>query len=232
MLMLVVACLNVPGAHASGRSFGTWPVLGLAFLLALINFAFLVRHVGKNEALIAQYRAVGAAVPRGSYVLPVHTIPKDGEIRPLLHAGGYLVIDRGAIIPYLFSGDRGDPMKYFRYHKRPYWPDEQWYRDRLTWDTAVERTFEVEGRTYAWRFKKPSGEQFWKQVDLTPVDWNRIACGYDYLLMTLPADSKFIGVPTRLVRANGAAALLAVDKSACHPEAMVEHEVRLSTEHY
>jgi hypothetical protein len=232
LLMVLLACLNVPGAQASGRSFETLPVLGLAFLLALMNFAFLVRHVGKNEVLMSQYRELGAAVPRGSYVLPIHTIPKDGEIRPLLHAGGYLVADRGAVIPYLFSGDRGDPMKYFRYRKRPYWPDEQWYRDRLVWDEADERTFDMGGRSYTWRFKYSKAEKFWEPVSLTPVDWNRVACRYDYLLMTRPVDEKLISVPTHLIRANSAAALVAVDKSACHPEAIVDPAVRLETEHY
>ncbi len=230
-IMVLLASLNMPGPHASGRSFETLPVLGLAFLLAMVNFAYLMRHVGKAEASITQYRDLGRAIPQGSYVLPIHTIAKDGEIRPLLHAGAYLVADRNAVIPYLFSGDRGDPMKYFRYRHRPYWPEEEWYRARLAWDRATEQSYEVGGRTYTWRFQYSKQEQTWEPAELVPVDWNQVACRYDFLLMTLPVDMKLIGVPTRPIRANDTAALVAVDKSACQPDLLVKRAVRLSSEH-
>jgi len=51
-------------------------------------------------------------------------------------AASFAVIDRHAWIPYLFSGNRGNPMKYFRYTHRPDAPDESWYRTRL--DSSVD----------------------------------------------------------------------------------------------
>lgn len=230
-IMALLASLNMPEPQSRGRSFEALPVLGLAFLLAVANFAYLMRHVGKAEASITQYRDLGKAIPEGSYVLPIHTIPKDGTIRPLLHAGAYLVADRNAVIPYLFSGDRGDPMKYFRYRERPYTPDEDWYRARLSWDKATEQTFEAGGRIYSWRFQYSTRDKTWAPEEFVPVDWSRVACRYDFLLMTLPVDVKLIGVPTRPVLANETAALVAVDKSACRSNLSVKRTVRLPTEH-
>jgi hypothetical protein len=231
LLMILLACLNVPGPKSSGAVFGTLPVLVLAFALAAVNFVYLVRHVGKNEASITQYRQLGAAVPVGAYVLPVHTIAKDGEVRPLLHAAAYLVADRGAVIPYLFSGDRGDPMKYFRYRARPYWPAEDWYVEQRKWRAGTPRTYRLQGQDYTWRFAYSPRNFYWEPLDMVPVDWNRVACRYDFLLMTLPADMSLIGVPTHPVRANDTAALVAVDKSVCRPELVVNPPVQLSSEH-
>jgi hypothetical protein len=39
----------------------------------------------------------------------------------------YAVTDRAALEPYLFSGDAGHPMKYFRYRQRPPAPPQRWY---------------------------------------------------------------------------------------------------------
>jgi hypothetical protein len=98
----------------------------------------------------------------------------------------HAVLDRGALNPYLFSGNFGDPMSYFRYKNLPYAPDFQWYRAQM------------QGR-------KQDGE----------VDWNRVACTYDYILVTMPYDAVFIRVPTLEVASNEAAALLAVNRQAC-----------------
>jgi hypothetical protein len=231
LLMLLIAALNVPGPGSSGRAFNTWPMIGLAFLLALMNFTFLVKHIGKYESLLTRYRAVGDVVPAGSYVLPVNTIPKDGSLRPLLHAGAYLVTDRNSVIPYLFGGDRGDPMKYFRYRQRPYRPEEEWYRAQLAWSGDMERTYMVAGRPYTWKFKFSQSSQHWETAELIPIDWNRVACQYDFLLMTQPINTALIGVPTRWIRSNEAAALLAVDKSACRPDEISNELVKMSSEH-
>jgi hypothetical protein len=102
----------------------------------------------------------------------------------------HAVLDRGALDPYLFSGNFGDPMSYFRYRNLPYAPDFQWYRAQM---------------------------QGLKQD--SEVDWNRVACSYDYILITMPYDTAFIRVPTDKVASNDAAALLAVDKQACRPGA-------------
>ena len=230
LLMLILACLNVPGPASSGVPFNTWTVLAMAALLSTVNFAYLVRHVGKYETLLSQYRALGDTVPAGSYVLPIHTIVRDGELRPLLHAASYLVVDRGAVIPYLFGGDRGDPMKYFRYRERPYRPEEDWYRARMKWDRAVPQTYEVAGQTYTWKFEYSKQDGLWALADLVPIDWNRVACRYDFLLATVPIDTRLIGTPTRAIRTTDAASLLTVDRTACHPNQIANRPVRLPSE--
>jgi hypothetical protein len=135
------------------------------------------------------------------------------------------------VIPYLFSGDRGDPMKYFRYRTRPYWPEEDWYVEQRKWRAGTPWTYRLQGQDYTWRFAYSKRNFYWEPLDLVPVDWNRVACQYDFLLMTLPADMSLIGVPTHSVRANNTAALVAVDKSACRPQLVVNPPVQLSSEH-
>lgn len=215
VLMLLLAVLNV--ADTDCASFATPTVLGLALVLCLANLGFLVRHVGKYEQELNRYRDLARMIPADSRVLPIHTRPKDGNLRPLLHAGGYVVVDRAAVIPYLFAGDRGDPMKYFRYLHRPYWPQEDWYRARLGWDRAIEQTYVVEGETYRWRLFPAKAQGQWHTADLIPVDWNSIACTYDYLLATSPIDPKMIEAPVRRIGSNESAELFAVDRSACRP---------------
>ena len=48
---------------------------------------------------------------------------------PFLHVDGFVTIDREAVGPYVFAGDNGNPMKYFRYIRRPYDPPLTWYGD-------------------------------------------------------------------------------------------------------
>jgi hypothetical protein len=230
-LMLLLACLNLPDASTSGRTFDTLPVLALAGLLAIGNLAYLVRHVGRDDALLTRYREVATWIPRGATVLPIYTRQREGVISPFMHAGSLLVVDRGAVIPYLFSSDRGDAMKYFRYVKRPYMPDEGWYKDQLLWDKGVEQTYEVGGRPYTWRFIYSKTDKEWQMLDLSYVDWNRVACDYDFLMVTMPVEMSMVHVPTRRVRANDAAALLAVDKVACQPDQIVKRRVHLPSEH-
>lgn len=229
-LCLMFACLYLADESPSSRGFDSLPVLALASLLAVTNFAYLVIHLGKDNAAIVRYREVVASLPAGSYVLPVYTQPLY-ELSPLLHAGAYAVLERSAVSPSLFSRDRGDPMKYFSYRHRPYTPDEWWYLALQKWNDAVEATYTVEGQTYRWRFYFSRPQRQWVMMDLAPVDWNRIACEYDFLLVTVPFEPSHIRIPTRTTAANETAALLAVDKQACRPEVRQERRIRLPQEH-
>jgi hypothetical protein len=47
------------------------------------------------------------------------------------------------------------------------------------------------------------------------VDWARVACNYDYILVAKPFDFGLIGVPTTPAFENAVAALLKVDRGAC-----------------
>jgi len=183
-LMLLLACLRLPTGESAGRALGNLWVLGLATLLAVTNLVYVARPLVSNDAWINRYRAVAAYIPKGSYVLPVHT---ETRLPHLLHVASHIVLDRGAIIPYLFSLESGAPMTYFNYKQPRYSPDHQWYRAQRSAATAADDA----------------------------VNWNRIACDYDFLMVTMPFDPHLIAVPTVTVAANEAATLLAVDKRSC-----------------
>jgi hypothetical protein len=105
--------------------------VALAAILVGVNLAALSLHFWKDSNWLASYRATVAKIPVHATVLPIYTDERTGIPLERLHFASYAVIDRQALIPYLFAGDRGNPMKYFRYLHRPYTPDELWYRDRM-----------------------------------------------------------------------------------------------------
>jgi hypothetical protein len=100
--------------------------------LAIAELVGVGAHLAPWQAWLAEYRALTLAVPAGADVLPVYTRPLENRWRPFNHAAALAVlVDRGAIVPNLFSGDRGQPMKYFRYVQRRYEPDGGWYVHRM-----------------------------------------------------------------------------------------------------
>jgi len=111
--------------------------LSLAVMLATGHFAYLARHFIAEQNWVTQYRDVIAAIPEHGRVLPVYTRGGEGAVVPFLHVSGYISTDRAGIEPYVFAGDNGNPMKYFRYNRRPYDPPEVWYgdipRDPIDW---------------------------------------------------------------------------------------------------
>jgi hypothetical protein len=128
---LVAACLALPQRRQAPLA------VALATLLALGNLAYLARHFMAERAWLEQYRAVVAAIPEHGRVLPVYTHGREGSVVPFLHVSGFVSMDRAAVEPYVFAGDNGNPMKYFRYNHRPYDPPEVWYgdipRDPVDW---------------------------------------------------------------------------------------------------
>jgi len=225
VVFLIFACLQM-SADSAGRAFESPPVLALALALALANLGYLAQHLGRSNAWLARYRQIVASIPAGAQVLPVDTQP---GIWGATHAGSFVLLDRAALTPYLFSADRGDPMSYFRYRHRTYTPSESWYRVQKEWSAATENSYEVQGRLYTWRFTHSAKSNEWRMADLAPVTWNLVACNYEYLLMMRPFDANLIGVATRTVASNEAAALLAVDRQPCRPSTG-HSEVRLPRE--
>ncbi len=213
VVFLIFACLHMSD-QSSGRPFESAPVLGLALALTLVNLGYLAKHLNRSSAWIGRYRQIVALIPAGARVLPVDTHP---GIWGATHVGSFVLLDRAALTPYLFSADRGDAMRYFHYLHRPYAPSESWYRVQKEWSSAIENSYEVQGRRYTWRFTHSEKSNEWQTADLAPVNWNLIACDYDYLLFTQPFDANLIGTATRIVDSNEAAALLAVDKQPCGP---------------
>jgi hypothetical protein len=127
-LFTILGLLNLPLRQPGAVARTNFAATGLAAALALANLAYLAHHFREDNAWMAQYRAVVANIPRHAAVFPIYTATHQRSIYPKLHAAAFAVIERHAVIPYLFSGDLGSPMKYFRYAHRPYAPNELWYR--------------------------------------------------------------------------------------------------------
>jgi hypothetical protein len=127
LIFLIIGVLNLPGRPRPPAARGPVLAIASACLLALINLAYLGKHMRAESRFMGQYRAIVASIPEHGRVLPIYTGHKDGTANPYLHLAAFAVIDRGVMIPYLFSGDTGAPMKYFRYVHLPYAPEETWY---------------------------------------------------------------------------------------------------------
>jgi len=133
-LFVVFGLLSLPPRQPSAGSRLTLPAIALASAVACVNLGYLAVHFAKENEWLAQYRAVVANIPEQGAVLPVYTGRRTANIYDHLHTASFAVIDRHALTPYLFTGDRGNPMKYFRYTNRPYTPDEFWYQSSLDRD--------------------------------------------------------------------------------------------------
>jgi hypothetical protein len=138
---LITACLALPRRGVTTQPRREAIALALAVLLAVGNFAYLTRHFIAEQNWITQYRDVVAAIPEHGRVLPIYTTGGEGAVVPFLHVSGYIAMDRAAVEPYVFAGDNGNPMKYFRYNHRPYDPPEIWYgdipRDPIDWQRVA-----------------------------------------------------------------------------------------------
>ncbi len=126
-LFVVLARVHLADEASTRTPLGGIFSLTLVALLSLLNLGYLALHVPRNDAWGMEYRALVARIPNGASVLPIYTGGREGAVAPRLHMGSYAVMDRAALNPYLFSGDAGHPMKYFRYRQRPYTPPQRWY---------------------------------------------------------------------------------------------------------
>jgi len=141
-LFLILACAHLRESGAPQK--GVWRplfIMPFAVALAVCNLAWLVAYTSKHNAWGNSYREIVATVPRGAYVLPIYTSAMNQDVYPLLHMGSFVVTDRGAVIPSLFSGKSGSHLKYFRYKATLYSPPEFWYndvgRDLVSWPAVA-----------------------------------------------------------------------------------------------
>ena len=192
------------------------PALAAAVVLAAVNLIYIGWHLEDDNAWMQQYRAVVGGIPRGATVLPIYTRPH-ATYGHLEHADSFVLLDRQGLTPYIFAGNLGDPMSYFSFLRPPYAPVEQWYQLQAIWNRSPVLTFRTQGQSYSWRFRYNPDEHDWQPAVLAPVSWGAVACQYSYIIATQPYDAGAIEVPTRILAANASAALLAVDRSACHP---------------
>jgi hypothetical protein len=125
----IAACLALPRPDPVAHPRRESVAFLLAALLAVGNLAYLARHFITQARWVAQYRSVVAAIPEHGRVFPIYTRGGDGSVVPFLHVSAFVSSDRAALEPYVFAGDNGNPMKYFRYVHRPYDPTEVWYGD-------------------------------------------------------------------------------------------------------
>jgi hypothetical protein len=131
----------------------------LVVLAVLCNLIYLGNRLHADSVWLSHYREVLRAIPQHSRVFPIYSDHRQGAVMPYFHVGSFVVTDRAGVIPSLFSGDRGDPMKYFRYVHAPYAPNGEWY---------------VQGRSVDWS-KVVSRNQY--LVVMKPFDSERIPIG-------------------------------------------------------
>jgi hypothetical protein len=206
-LFVLLAMLHLPPENSQGKEFSAPSALALATLLATVNLAYLVLHIGPADAWISRYRGVLRSVPEGASVLPVYSHPMV-TLMPFVHAASFIVLDRGGITPYLFGGDDGDPMIYFRYRNRPYEPKWMWY-DAQRLRSLVAR-MRAAGLPLNSQLVRSDGRKPWYEKTPAP-NWQRVACDYQFILVTVPFDQSLIGVATHTIAANASGALLRVD---------------------
>ena len=120
-------CASLPAGPSAASGMGSRVVLGGATLLLAANLYYLGGELNIQRAWLTQYRALLTAVPSGARVLPIYTGVHALTRFPFLHVGTFVETDRQGIDPYLFAGDQGQPMKYFRYRNHPYAPHNTWY---------------------------------------------------------------------------------------------------------
>lgn len=212
-LFVILAVLHLPPEGSQGEEFCALSVLALVTLLTIGNLAYLMLHVGQGNVWMARYRGVVQSVPERASVLPVYSLPMVTSM-PFVHAASFVVLDRGGITPYLFGGDDGDPMLYFRYRNRPYEPKGNWYdAERLRNLAARMRAV---GLPLNSQLVRTDGRTPWYEKTAAP-QWQRVACDYEFILVTMPFDRALIGVTTHTIAANESAALLKVDadKASC-----------------
>lgn len=161
--------------------------LGLAFLLACINLALLAYEMVPQNAAMGRYKALAAAIPASSVVLPIDTLPAIGRYEPFSEAGAYATLLSGAVTPYIFAADKIAHMPYFRLtHPRPYSPCVYWYTDP----------------------QQPCTDWYTEPSD--GISWERIQQEYRYLLVTVPWDPARIPLRYSIVKSNDVAALLQI----------------------
>jgi hypothetical protein len=129
-LFVVLGRAHLAEDSPSRPAFAGTLALPLAVLLVTLNLIYIAMHLVRQDAFAAGYRQIVQQIPRGATVLPVYTGGKEGKLAPRLHIGSWAVTERDALTPYLFTGDGGHPMKYFRYKQRPYAPPEMWYASK------------------------------------------------------------------------------------------------------
>ena len=100
-LLFAVACaLIASGGSAIGRRAA--PVMvALVWIVASVQYAAM----SGMDARVRDIVAAGRHVPRGSTLLPLmfETNAGAANLFPLLHAWGHVVIERDAVVPYLFA---------------------------------------------------------------------------------------------------------------------------------
>ena len=125
--LAVVTIVSTQGSEAVERVGRPEFSVPWAVLLVAANLVVLAPSLAADAQWLVGYRSVVASLPRGARVMPVYTWARQGSLLKFRHLDSFVTVDRDGFIPTLFSGDRGQPMLYFRYLGRPYEPPADWY---------------------------------------------------------------------------------------------------------
>jgi hypothetical protein len=136
--------------ETSGRA-GNRLILACA-LLAAANLASLASFLPRQNRQTAIYREALSRIPSGKNVLPIYTLPRDGNTYPLRHAGSYYIADREGYAPYLFSQvSASGPAGYFKDLSPIYRPTQDWYLNHIEPDwKKIEASYDYVVITNPW----------------------------------------------------------------------------------
>jgi hypothetical protein len=92
---------------------------GTTFALAIAHLASIALPQLAQADRLASFRQACQAVPLHSRVFPIVTTKPVSGLVPFGHASAYALVDRDALVPYLFEGTHGSHMRHFRRRSRP-----------------------------------------------------------------------------------------------------------------
>ncbi len=100
-LFFAVACALIVSGRAGLARRAAPVMVALVWMVAAVQYAAMSRV----DARVRDIVAAGRQAPRGSTLLPLMFETNTGaaNLFPLLHAWGHVVIERDAVVPYLFA---------------------------------------------------------------------------------------------------------------------------------
>lgn len=101
--------------------------LAVAGIIALLNVEYLFQGYRPHQARLRGFLAAVDAIPERKLVFPIATVPDDGRVQTMLHAGALYTARREGFTPYIFSDNFGSPIPFFHYRVLPQIPSVFWY---------------------------------------------------------------------------------------------------------
>lgn len=191
--------------YVDGRAL---PLASVFFILACVTVAEAGSPVGRTRMAVALALATALSIVNllGLTAVFVKNDAFFAQYRAVVAA----IPLRARVLPIVTQGPQGNVGPLLHVHSF------------VTIDRFAVNPYEFAGDSgstvrYFRYIKRPYDPPAdWYRRKTTPqIRWESVACDYDYLLVTRPYSAERLALPTRLVRFNDAAALLAIDKRAC-----------------